>query len=109
MSDKLENDFVTRTIYSAAMAQNLLRLFFNHYDRDPRVFDGEESHIKPFISRLQDMKRGKRGVKVTLKRVDDIMVSKIGGPAKERMWPFRDADEYYKWACPKEWMWNVKR
>ena len=107
MSDKLENDFVTRTIYSSAMAQNLLRMFFHNYDKDPTPFDSDTSPIRPHIEELRKMKGKKMGV--TLKGVDNLMVSKIGGPVKPGMWPFKGADEYYEWACPKDWMWNVSR
>jgi hypothetical protein len=46
---------------------------------------------------------------VTLKMVDNVMVSKIGGPAGEEMWPFKGADEYYAWACPKHFISKVDR
>jgi hypothetical protein len=46
---------------------------------------------------------------VTLKMVDNVMVSKIGGPAGKEMWPFKGADEYYAWACPKHFISQVDR
>lgn len=107
MSDKLENDFVTRTVYSRAMAKNLLRLFFGHHERDPSVFEREDSRVKPFLG---DLRRLRKNRSVTLKMVDNVMVSKLGGPTKgDEMWPFKGADEYYAWACPKHFISNVDR
>lgn len=107
MSDKLENDFITRTVYSRAMAKNLLRLFFGHHERDPTIFEREDSRVKPFLGQLQKLRKNGS---VTLQMVDDVMVSKLGGPTKgTEMWPFKDAHEYYDWACPKHFISSVDR
>ena len=104
MSIKLENHFITRHVYSTAMAQNLLRLFFGTYDQYRSAWKGVEN--EEWLDRLKVLRK-KRGV--TLKGVDDVMVCKIGGPRAAGMWPFRDADEYYDWACPKKLLHGVKR
>lgn len=107
MSDKLENDFVTRTVYSRAMAQNLLRMFFGHHERNPALFEREDSRVKPYLDDLRRLRK-KRGV--TLREVDDVMVSKLGGPKGDDMWPFAGgAHEYYEWACPKHFISSVER
>lgn len=106
MSVKLENDFITRTVYSKAMAQNLLRMFFGHHERNPAIFEREDSRVKPYLEELSKLRK-QRGV--TLKMVDNVMVSKLGGPKGEDMWPFKGADEYYAWACPKHFISNVDR
>jgi predicted alpha/beta-fold hydrolase len=106
MSEKLENDFITRTVYSRAMAMNLLRMFLGHHERDQTIFDREDSRAKPYLKEMYKLKKT-RGV--TLKMVDNVMVSKIGGPPGEEMWPFKGADEYYAWACPKHFISNVDR
>jgi predicted alpha/beta-fold hydrolase len=106
MTQKLENEFVARTVYSRAMAMNLLRMFLGHHDRDETIFEREDSHARPYLG---EMRRLKRKWGVTLKMVDNVMVSKIGGPPGEDMWPFKGADEYYAWACPKHFITRVVR
>jgi predicted alpha/beta-fold hydrolase len=106
MSVKLENDFVTRTIYSRAMAMNLLRMFLGHHKRDRTIFERDDSDAKPY---LDEMYRLQKSWRTTLKTVDNVMVSKIGGPPAKDMWPFKGADEYYAWACPKHFITKVNR
>lgn len=106
MSVKLENDFISRTVYSRAMANNLLRMFLGHHDRDQTMFEREDSYARPYLGEMRKLKK-KWGV--TLKMVDNVMVSKIGGPPGEGMWPFKGADEYYAWACPKHFTVKVVR
>jgi predicted alpha/beta-fold hydrolase len=106
MSVKLENDFITRTIYSRAMAMNLLKMFLGHHERDKSIFEREDSRAKEYLGEMKKLQK-KRGV--TLKMVDNVMVSKIGGPSGPEMWPFKGADEYYAWACPTHFISGVDR
>jgi predicted alpha/beta-fold hydrolase len=106
MTQKLETEFVARTVYSRAMALNLLRMFLGHHDRDHTIFEREDSNARPYLGEMRKLQK-KWGV--TLKQVDNVMVSKIGGPPGEDMWPFKGADEYYAWACPKHFITSVDR
>ncbi len=101
MSITLENHWFKSRVYSRSMGTNLLRLFFKHYDRNSGVFWDVEDSVEGL--------RGMRGRGVTLKGVDEWMVSKVGGPRGIGLWPFGSADEYYEWASPKTVLQGVKR
>lgn len=106
MSVKLENHWFITPVYSRAMAGNLLRVLFSHYDRDPSVFDHSDAPTAQYMDRLKHLR--KRG-KATLKTVDELMVSKFGGPQNSGLWPFAGADEYYDWASPTRYITSIKR
>jgi predicted alpha/beta-fold hydrolase len=106
MSIKLETHWFISRVYSRAMAGNLLRLVFHHYDKDPEVFDNPGAPTAPHMATLKEMRRkgGRR-----LKEVDQHMVSRFGGPYGIGLWPFDGADAYYSWASPKNVIDGVKR
>lgn len=88
------------------MAQNLLRLFFNHYDKNPKVLGGDHSPVKELIPTIVRMRK-KRGL--GLKDIDQVMTSQLGGPRGMGLWPFKDADEYYEFASPTNVIAGVRR
>ena len=107
MSHKLETHWFISRVYSSAMAWNLLRLFFKHYDARPAMFDKDEVYGRfvPSLKRLKGMSFG-----VRLKAVDEVMVSRCGGPRGEGLWPFENgAEGYYTWASPNKMIEKVKR
>ncbi|ORY25059.1 Alpha/Beta hydrolase protein [Naematelia encephala] len=104
MSIKLETHWFTSRVYSRAMAQNLLRVFFTHYDRNPAIWDTVDSPVRDCVPQLKKMRKEA----VTLKQVDELMTSKIGGPLGVGLWPFAGADEYYKWASPNSLIGGIK-
>jgi predicted alpha/beta-fold hydrolase len=107
MSIKLESHFLTRKIYSEAMARNLLHMFFGHYDVNPGIFEREESPVKDVLPVLKKYRAKPNGI--SLKDVDDVMVCKVGGPRREGMFPFENADAYYAWASSEQYIGGVKR
>lgn len=113
MSIKLESHWLISRIYSTAMAQNLLRVFFSHYDANPGIWEDEGKagvNVEGWNKCLEGLKvLRKRGKGVRLKEVDEFMVSKIGGPRGEGLWPFKGADEYYDWAGSYNKVKGIKR
>ena len=87
------------------MAKNLVNLFFRHYDPRPEIWETSERLSGGQLGKLKAM----RGKGVTLKTVDGVMTSQIGGPAGIGLWPFAGADEYYEWASPKKVLGGVRR
>ena len=106
MSVKLENHWFITPVYSRAMASNLMRVLFSHYDKDPTVFDHPDAPTAEYMDRLKQLR--KKG-KPTLKTVDQLMVSKFGGPSGIGLWPFPSADEYYDWASPNRFISAIQR
>jgi predicted alpha/beta-fold hydrolase len=106
MSLKLENHWFITPVYSRAMAGNLLRVLFSHYDRDPAIFDNPDSPAAEYMERLKRLRKQR---KVTLKEVDQVMVSRFGGPQGIGLWPFSGADAYYDWASPNRFISSIKR
>ena len=104
MTVRLECQWFYRTVYSKAMGRNLLNLFFGHYKKDASMWDGSPRLGKEISSLKRLDKTGG-----TLKTIDEVMVSKIGGPQGEALWPFKGADEYYQWASSKKVLGNVRR
>jgi predicted alpha/beta-fold hydrolase len=107
MSIKLEGNWLIRKVYSEAMAGNLLQLFFKHYDANPDVFERADSPVRDVLPTLKKYRAHPRGVR--LKDVDEIMVSRLGGPRREGMFPFPNADAYYSWASSNKCIAGVKR
>ncbi len=101
MSIRLESHWFISRVYSTAMGANLIKLFFNHYDRNPRLFEGS-------ICDVEELKK-MRGRKMRLIEVDGVMVSKIGGPSGIGLWPFDGAKQYYNWASCKHVIEGIKR
>ena len=106
MSVKLETHWFISRVYSKAMATNLMRVVFMHYDKNPAMFDHPDSATAEWMPYLKKMRyRGNR-----LKQVDQYMVSRFGGPQGIGLWPFEDgADGYYKWASANSTISGVKR
>ncbi|WVF65970.1 hypothetical protein IAT40_000708 [Kwoniella sp. CBS 6097] len=107
MSHKLENDWFTSRVYSSALGKNVLRLFFKAYDANPAIFEAEDSLVKEHLPGLKEQ-RANMGMSSRLMRVDELMVCKIGGPRGIGAWPFKGAEEYYKWASPRNLLHGVK-
>ncbi|OXG51937.1 anon-23da protein [Cryptococcus neoformans] len=99
MSHKLEDDWFTARVYSSTLGRNVLRLFFKAYDQNPAVFEVLDSPIREYIEELK-VERKNQGARSRLRRIDDLLVSKIGGPRGIGAWPFPSAKEYYDWASP---------
>lgn len=99
MSHKLENDWFTARVYSSTLGRNVLRLFFKAYDQNPAVFEVLDSPIREYMEELK-AERKNQGTRSRLRRIDDLLVSKIGGPRGIGAWPFPSAKEYYDWASP---------
>lgn len=106
MSIRLENHWFISRVYSKAMAQNLLRVLFSHYDRTPDLFEDPNAPTAPF---MPELKRQRKARNVRLKKLDEQMVSRFGGPQHIGLWPFSGADEYYHWASPKHVIKGIKR
>jgi predicted alpha/beta-fold hydrolase len=133
MSIKLEQHWFTRMVYSRAMAGNLVKLFFRHYDPRAAVFedtnvqtaapaprgeaaswakeeqervDRQRSFIDKSIPALKKMR--KRGGLV-LRDVDEVLTAKLGGPASVGEFPFKGAAQYYEWASPYKLLHNVQQ
>ncbi|WVR03567.1 hypothetical protein IAU60_000559 [Kwoniella sp. DSM 27419] len=107
MSHKLEHDWFTSNVYSSTLGKNVLRLFFKAYDANPALFESDRSLVRDTIETLK-IHRKNMGSKTRLRRIDDLMVCKIGGPTGIGAWPFNDAGEYYEWASPRRLLHGVK-
>lgn len=104
MSHALEDGFFKSRIYSAALGQNLIRMFFRNYDANPDIYEAPESRVKDAIPELKELR--KLGSKVRLKQVDNVLTTKCGGPLGA--FPFPDADAYYRYAGTDQHIHNVK-
>jgi len=104
MSHALEDGWFSSRVYSSALGQNLLRMFFRAYDSNPGVFDADDSRCKDVIEDLRRLR--KMGNKVRLRMVDDLLVCRVGGPIKP--WPFANAQAYYEYASSDKLIHNVK-
>ena len=104
MSDKMENHWFLKRVYSTAMASNVLRLYQRHFKANPEMFTEDGSPAAHLVPLLNDL--GKRRPK--LKDVDEHMVSQIGGPRNIGLWPFADASAYYSWASPERLIEDVR-
>ncbi|OCF36347.1 anon-23da protein [Kwoniella heveanensis BCC8398] len=107
MSHKLEHDFFTSRVYSSALGKNVLNLFFKAYDANPAIFEADDSLVKEHLPDLKQQ-RASMGMSSRLRQVDEVMVCKIGGPRGIGAWPFKGAEEYYKWASPRNLLGGVK-
>ncbi|KAK6905284.1 anon-23da protein [Kwoniella mangroviensis CBS 8886] len=107
MSHKLDHDWFHSRVYSSALGQNVLKLFFKAYDANPPIFDADDSPVKEFMDELK-VQKNNMGSHTRLRKVDDLMVCKIGGPRNIGVWPFKDAEEYYQWASPKRLISRVR-
>jgi uncharacterized protein len=102
-SENLETNWFISRVYSKAMATNLLNMFFKHYNSNTSMFEDD-----PTISKyLPELKRLNKSGPKRLRRVDEVMVSKIGGPTPP--WPFKGALEYYTWASPNQLIHDIRR
>ncbi|KAL7418672.1 hypothetical protein Q5752_006355 [Cryptotrichosporon argae] len=107
MSRRLEEGWLRPRVYSRALGLNLLRLFRRHYDANPALFKRADSPVRHLLGVLADMDRGTLGP-VRLKKVDEVMVTKLGGPHGEGAFPFDTADDYYNWASPNKVIHDVQ-
>ncbi|WVQ80966.1 hypothetical protein IAT38_003073 [Cryptococcus sp. DSM 104549] len=107
----LENDWFNSRAYSSRLGIDTLRLFFHAYDRDPGPFTAEGSLVTEHIEKLEKQRKT-MGVRSRLRKVDDLVVckigGKIGGPTGIGAWPFGSALEYYEWASPHRMLGKVK-
>ncbi|KAL1412997.1 hypothetical protein Q8F55_000746 [Vanrija albida] len=104
LSHALEDGWFSSRVYSNALGSNLVRLFFSHYDKDPAMWEREDSplkHLIPELKRLRGLGRDLR-----LKMVDDVMTSQLGGPHPP--FPFANADEYYRYAGSHQLIHNIQ-
>lgn len=104
LSHALEDGWFSSRVYSNALGSNLVRLFFGHYDKNPEMWEREDSpvkHLVPEMKRLRGLGRNLR-----LKMVDDVMTSQMGGPYPP--FPFADADAYYTYAGSHQLIHNIQ-
>jgi len=86
-SASLEGRLLNREVYSKAMGANLLRLYKSHL---PNIEKMEGSFMLSINSKVLALKSPR------LIDVDEVVVSKSGGPSPQ--WPFPSALDYYKYA-----------
>jgi hypothetical protein len=86
---------------------NLIKLFLRHYDSNPGLWEGKG--LEGFDASVREFKAMRKRRGTTLKEVDERMVTKIGGPEGEGLWPFKTAMDYYDWASSDKHMGGVKR
>lgn len=104
MSHALEDGWLSSRVYSSALGQNLVRLFFRAYEQNPKVFEADDSRVKDIIPIMEKLRA--KGSKVRLREVDEVFVTRAGGPVGP--WPMKDADEYYAYAGSNKLIHNVK-
>ncbi len=108
MSIHLESGILIPLIYSRALGDNLRKLYVNITKRYPGILNdpqkAQSANYEVNLRKMIDM-----GSAVRLKKIDDIMVSQVGGPWGVGLWPFANADEYYNWASPTRMIHNIKR
>jgi predicted alpha/beta-fold hydrolase len=104
LSHALEDGWFSSRVYSRALGQNLIRLFFRAYDANPELFEADDSRCKDVIQDMRDLR--KLGAGVRLKKVDDVLTTLVGGPSPP--FPFKNADAYYAYAGSHQLIHNVK-
>ncbi|RXK38700.1 hypothetical protein M231_04010 [Tremella mesenterica] len=106
MTVKLETHLPTKLIYSRALGRNLLALFFRDWEKNKTIWESPSSGMEDYLPKLKEMRKK---TFVSLKGVDEVLTSKIGGPKGKGLWPFKGADEYYTFASPRQVLDDVKR
>lgn len=104
LSHALEDGWLSSRLYSRALGQNLIRLFFKHYNQNKALWESEQSPIRDRIPEMLKLKT--LGNKVRLITVDEVMVTRTGGP--QPPWPFKSAMDYYKYAGSSQLIHNIK-
>lgn len=104
LSHALEDGWFSSRVYSAALGSNLLRLFFRAYNANPEMWQRDDSPVKDIIPDLYRLQR--MGREVRLKMVDDVLVTRAGGP--QPPWPFASAVDYYAYAGSHQLIHNVR-
>lgn len=104
LSHALEDGYLSSRLYSRALGQNLMRLFFKHYNAKKPLWESEQSPVRDCIPELQRLK--KAGRKLRLIAVDDVMVTRAGGP--QPPWPFKSAMDYYEYAGSHQLIHNIR-
>lgn len=91
LSHALEDGWFSSRVYSKALGENLIRMFFRNYDAHPEVeWSAEQQQAAHDLRELQE-----KGP-VRLKTVDEVLTRKVGGP--QPPFPFASADAYYEYA-----------
>ncbi|BEI82219.1 hypothetical protein CcaverHIS002_0300870 [Cutaneotrichosporon cavernicola] len=103
LSHALEDGFFSSRLYSRALGANLIKLFFRHYERNPRMWE-ENERLKDCVPAMKNLRS--MGNDVRLKMVDEVLVSNVGGPRPP--WPFNSADDYYQYAGSHQLIHNIK-
>jgi len=68
-----------------------------------------DKELEAWAECLSELKGMRAKGKGRLKEVDQRMVSMIGGPIGEGLWPFGSAEEYYDWASSYKHLQGVAR
>lgn len=104
LSHALEDGWFSSRVYSRALGQNLIRLFFKHYNQNQALWQSPQSPIRDRIPDMLALK--KLGSKVRLVTVDEVMVTRTGGP--QPPWPFKSALDYYTYAGSHQLIHNIR-
>lgn len=103
LSHALEDGWLSSRLYSRALGSNLIKLYFRHYKRNPRMWE-ESDKLKDCVPAMKHLKSiGKR---VRLKMVDEVLTSRAGGPHPP--WPFNGATDYYEYAGSHQLVHNIR-
>lgn len=103
LSHALEDGWLSSRLYSRALAGNLIKLFFRHYKRNPRMWE-ESEKLRDTVPAMKKLKA--MGKDVRLIMVDEVFTSRAGGPHPP--WPFEGAQAYYKYAGSHQLIHNIK-
>jgi predicted alpha/beta-fold hydrolase len=120
---RLETGWFSSRVYSSAMGKNLCRTIGRHVvpdqfvskeerARNPALMESAPKLQTPYPELAQDIIRLKRkGRHIRLKDFDNIITSKIGGLGKDDggVFPFKDADDYYRNASSKVFIQHIRR
>lgn len=100
LSHALEDGWFSSRVYSKALGENLIRMFFRNYDAHPEIkWTDSQRQAATDLKKLQD--KGN----VRLKTVDEVLTIKVGGP--QPPFPFACADDYYTYAGSHKLIENV--
>lgn len=100
LSHALEDGWFSSRVYSKALGENLIRMFFRNYDAYPEIAWSETQR-----QAAADLKQLQEKGPVRLKTVDEVLTRKVGGP--QPPFPFSSADEYYAYAGSHQLIENV--
>ncbi|CAK9783619.1 unnamed protein product [Cutaneotrichosporon oleaginosum] len=103
LSHALEDGWLSSRLYSRALAHNLIKLFFRHYDRNPLMWE-QNAQLKECVPAMKHLRS--LGKDVRLKMVDEMFTARAGGPRPP--WPFDGAKEYYEYAGSAQLIHNIR-